>query len=82
MVDRAEVAATAWAKSSFEDRRHALRTILKYILKNQETIARVAVSVVKCVVWYWQVVWPPTYSSLPPCATSRCASRARPWSTR
>lgn len=40
VVDRAEVAAKAWAKSSFEDRRHALRTILKYILENQETIAR------------------------------------------
>ena len=42
-VKRAAKAAEAWGKSSFEDRRHALRTLLQFVLENQETIARVSV---------------------------------------
>ena len=42
-VKRAAAAAAIWGKSSYEDRRHALRTLLQYVLENQETIARVSV---------------------------------------
>jgi len=43
VVGRARVAGDAWKVSSFEQRRHALRTLLKFVMENQETIARVSV---------------------------------------
>lgn len=45
-IDRAIVKATdaqvQWAKTTFQERRKVLKTMLKFVLENQETIARVA----------------------------------------
>lgn len=45
-VDRAIAKATEaqvqWAQTTFSQRRRVLRTMLKFVLENQETIARVA----------------------------------------
>lgn len=43
VVAKARVASDAWKTSTFEQRRHALRTLLRFVLENQETIARVSV---------------------------------------
>lgn len=41
-IARAKVAAQQWRESSFANRRRLLKTILKFILKEQKTICRVA----------------------------------------
>ncbi|KAF1929317.1 Aldedh-domain-containing protein [Didymella exigua CBS 183.55] len=41
-VGRAKAAQVAWARTSFAARRKVLRTMLAFVLANQETIARVA----------------------------------------
>ncbi|KAF2636421.1 ALDH-like protein [Massarina eburnea CBS 473.64] len=41
-IAKATEAQLEWAKTSFEERRKVLKTMLKFILENQETIARVA----------------------------------------
>ncbi|PVI06687.1 aldehyde dehydrogenase-like protein [Periconia macrospinosa] len=41
-VAKASEAQFQWSKTSFEERRKVLKTMLKFILDNQETIARVA----------------------------------------
>lgn len=41
-IIRAKLAQKSWAKSSFTLRRKVLRTLSKFILDNQETIARIA----------------------------------------
>jgi len=41
-IERARRAQATWAKSSFDQRRLLLKTMLKYIIDNQETIARVS----------------------------------------
>ncbi|KAF1962960.1 aldehyde dehydrogenase-like protein [Byssothecium circinans] len=41
-IAKATEAQVEWAKTSFEERRKVLKTMLKFILENQETIARVA----------------------------------------
>lgn len=43
VVARGRVAQQAWAGSSFDQRRLLLRTMQRFIVENQETIARVAV---------------------------------------
>lgn len=42
-IAAAKAAQKEWAKSSFEERRHVLRILLKYILDHQDDIVRVAV---------------------------------------
>ena len=42
IVAKAADAQNDWAKTTFSDRRRVLKTLLKYILDNQETIARAA----------------------------------------
>ena len=42
-VDKAKRAQKAWATSSFEQRRHVLRIMLKFILEHQQDIVRLAV---------------------------------------
>ncbi|KAF9698151.1 hypothetical protein EKO04_003704 [Ascochyta lentis] len=41
-IAKAKAAQVQWARTTFADRRRVLRTMLKFILENQETIARVA----------------------------------------
>lgn len=41
-IANASAAQTAWLKTSFTERRRVLRTLLKFLLDNQETIARIA----------------------------------------
>lgn len=41
-IERARRAQATWAKSSFDQRRLLLQTLLKFIVDNQETIARVS----------------------------------------
>lgn len=41
-IERSRRAQATWAKSSFDQRRLLLQTMLKYIVDNQETIARVS----------------------------------------
>jgi len=41
VVAKARVASDVWKQSSFEQRRHALRTILKFVLENQAQMAQV-----------------------------------------
>ncbi|CAD6579898.1 MAG: Meiotic Sister-Chromatid recombination aldehyde dehydrogenase [Alectoria sarmentosa] len=41
-IAKAKEAQSDWAKTTFEQRRRVLKTMLKYILDNQETIATVA----------------------------------------
>mmetsp|Transcript_9456 Transcript_9456/g.22763 ORF Transcript_9456/g.22763 Transcript_9456/m.22763 type:complete len:608 (-) Transcript_9456:203-2026(-) len=41
-IERSRRAQATWSKSSFNQRRLLLRTMLKYIVDNQETIARVS----------------------------------------
>jgi acyl-CoA reductase-like NAD-dependent aldehyde dehydrogenase len=41
-IERSRRAQVTWAKSSFDQRRMLLKTMLKYIVDNQETIARVS----------------------------------------
>ncbi|KAK0733627.1 Aldehyde/histidinol dehydrogenase, partial [Lasiosphaeria miniovina] len=41
-IEQAQEAQTAWAKTSFRDRRAVLRSILQHVLDNQEEICRVA----------------------------------------
>lgn len=42
IVSKASEAQLQWARTTFVQRRRVLRTLLKYVLDNQETIARVA----------------------------------------
>jgi len=41
-IEQARAAQIEWAKTSFRARRHVLRSILQYVLDNQEEICRVA----------------------------------------
>ncbi|KAF2268154.1 ALDH-like protein [Lojkania enalia] len=41
-IARAKEAQVQWANTTFAERRRVLRTMLKFVLENQETIARVA----------------------------------------
>ncbi|KAK3383626.1 Aldehyde/histidinol dehydrogenase [Lasiosphaeria ovina] len=41
-IEQAQEAQTAWAKTSFRDRRAVLRSMLQHVLDNQEEICRVA----------------------------------------
>lgn len=41
-IAKAKEAQVQWAKTSFSERRKVLRTMLKFVLENQDTIARVA----------------------------------------
>ncbi|KAK0633292.1 Aldehyde/histidinol dehydrogenase [Immersiella caudata] len=41
-IEQAHAAQAEWAKTSFRARRHVLRSILQYVLDNQEEICRVA----------------------------------------
>jgi acyl-CoA reductase-like NAD-dependent aldehyde dehydrogenase len=41
-IQKATEAHVEWRETSFEERRKVLKTMLKFILENQETIARVA----------------------------------------
>ncbi|OAG05014.1 aldehyde dehydrogenase-like protein [Paraphaeosphaeria sporulosa] len=41
-IAKAAAAQTQWAQTSFAERRQVLKTMLKFVLENQETIARVA----------------------------------------
>lgn len=41
-IASAKKAQVEWAKTSFSERRKVLKTMLKFVLENQETIARVA----------------------------------------
>jgi acyl-CoA reductase-like NAD-dependent aldehyde dehydrogenase len=41
-IAKAKAAQVQWAKTSFRQRRKVLKTMLKFILENQEAIARVA----------------------------------------
>lgn len=41
VVAKARVASEAWQRSSFAQRQHALKVILKFVLENQEQMARV-----------------------------------------
>jgi acyl-CoA reductase-like NAD-dependent aldehyde dehydrogenase len=41
-IEKAKAAQVKWAQQSFHQRRKVLKTMLKFILENQETIARVA----------------------------------------
>ena len=42
VISKAAAAQRQWAKTTFVQRRRVLRTLLKFVLDNQETIARVA----------------------------------------
>jgi acyl-CoA reductase-like NAD-dependent aldehyde dehydrogenase len=41
-IASAKKAQVEWAQTSFSERRKVLKTMLKFVLENQETIARVA----------------------------------------
>jgi acyl-CoA reductase-like NAD-dependent aldehyde dehydrogenase len=41
-ISKAKAAQVQWARTTFAERRKVLRTMLKFVLENQETIARVA----------------------------------------
>lgn len=41
-IDKAHVAQERWARTSFEQRRQVLRTLLRFILDNKEEICRIA----------------------------------------
>ena len=42
IIEKATEAQRGWAKTTFSERRRVLKTLLKFVLDNQETVARVA----------------------------------------
>lgn len=41
-IERASVAAKKWKKTTFRQRRRVIRSLLKWLVDNQEVVARVA----------------------------------------